>query len=766
MKKIEIGAFLFTLLAVTLVYVNHFDNAFHFDDSHAIENNVYIRNLQNIPLFFKDGSYFSSLPQNASYRPLISTSLALDYWMAGGYNLFYFHLNSFIAFVLQGFLMILFFKGLLSRMKGLELSSISIGLLSILASGIYLIHPANAETVNYIIARADIYSTLFVVMAFYLFQNVKWAQKYYIYLVPIILGALSKPTSVMFAPMLVWYVLLFEENIWKKLFAHAFPAMLLSLLLYFVFKHFTPDTYMTGGKSLYNYIITQPGVIAHYLGTFFLPVQLSADTDWLPLNDIWHIEFWIGIGVILALCVIMFFCAVKEELKPISFGLVWFFLALAPTSFVALSEVMNDHRLFYPYVGLVLSVCWSAYLLYRKYLSSKRLFNILSIGFISLVFFGFSYGTYERNEVWDNGFSLWKDVTVKSPKNGRGLMNYGVRMLSIAEYDTAEVYFKRAYDLNGKYYVLNTNMGVLYEAKKDFVKAESYHQLAIKYGYNFHTPWYYYGRFLKDRKRYDEAVQKLLQCINLSRSDLVARKLLLEVLLIKEDWNRMESLAVSSLKLDPNDTALQAFHRAALKKQGILDMEAERIAINPSREQYLSLSLKAYNLTNYKACIKYSLKAIEFDSKYASAYNNIAASYLMLNEYELAIKYADMAIKYDSKLQIAKNNKAEALRKLKEIIDMESVVTKSPTGKNYFDLGLYYYNKKMFRKSIQASLKSIELGYKPISKPYNNICAAYNELGLFKEAIMACEKALKSDPENNLARNNLNWSKKNLMDIK
>ena len=36
MKKIEIGAFLFTLFAVTLVYVNHFDNAFHFDDSHAL----------------------------------------------------------------------------------------------------------------------------------------------------------------------------------------------------------------------------------------------------------------------------------------------------------------------------------------------------------------------------------------------------------------------------------------------------------------------------------------------------------------------------------------------------------------------------------------------------------------------------------------------------------------------------------------------------------------------------------------------------------
>lgn len=41
------------LLAFAGAYANHFHNSFHFDDSHTILNNVYIRNFSNIPLFFR-----------------------------------------------------------------------------------------------------------------------------------------------------------------------------------------------------------------------------------------------------------------------------------------------------------------------------------------------------------------------------------------------------------------------------------------------------------------------------------------------------------------------------------------------------------------------------------------------------------------------------------------------------------------------------------------------------------------------------------------
>src|SRR5438067_1026951 len=76
--------FLILALAVAITYSNHFNNGFHLDDSHAVVNNVYIQGLKNIPLFFKDANTFSSLPSNQSYRPIVTTTLAIDYWLGKG----------------------------------------------------------------------------------------------------------------------------------------------------------------------------------------------------------------------------------------------------------------------------------------------------------------------------------------------------------------------------------------------------------------------------------------------------------------------------------------------------------------------------------------------------------------------------------------------------------------------------------------------------------------------------------------------------------
>ena len=67
------------VLVVLTAYANHFQNDFHFDDSHTIVRNLNIRDLRNIPHFFTDGSMFSVNPLNATYRPMTSVSLAIDY---------------------------------------------------------------------------------------------------------------------------------------------------------------------------------------------------------------------------------------------------------------------------------------------------------------------------------------------------------------------------------------------------------------------------------------------------------------------------------------------------------------------------------------------------------------------------------------------------------------------------------------------------------------------------------------------------------------
>src|ERR1700747_995574 len=89
------------LLAVALIaaYANHFYNSFHFDDAHTIVNNAAIRELRNIPFFFRDATTFSSLPSNQSYRPLVSTLLAIDFSLGHGLRPFWFHLSIFTFFV-------------------------------------------------------------------------------------------------------------------------------------------------------------------------------------------------------------------------------------------------------------------------------------------------------------------------------------------------------------------------------------------------------------------------------------------------------------------------------------------------------------------------------------------------------------------------------------------------------------------------------------------------------------------------------------------
>src|SRR5450631_3698613 len=87
------------LAVIVTAYANHFHNGFHFDDAHTIENNLAIRELRNVPSFFHDATTFSSLPSNQSYRPLVSTLLAIDYHLAGGLQPFWFHLSIFALFI-------------------------------------------------------------------------------------------------------------------------------------------------------------------------------------------------------------------------------------------------------------------------------------------------------------------------------------------------------------------------------------------------------------------------------------------------------------------------------------------------------------------------------------------------------------------------------------------------------------------------------------------------------------------------------------------
>lgn len=107
------AACLAAVLLVVAAYANSLTNSFHFDDSHVIENNLFIRSLRNVPLFFRDAHTFSSLPQNSTYRPLVSFTLAIDYRLGRGLDPYPFQLTQIALMLALCAMLVVFYRTIL-----------------------------------------------------------------------------------------------------------------------------------------------------------------------------------------------------------------------------------------------------------------------------------------------------------------------------------------------------------------------------------------------------------------------------------------------------------------------------------------------------------------------------------------------------------------------------------------------------------------------------------------------------------------------------
>jgi tetratricopeptide (TPR) repeat protein len=657
---------------VWLTYSNHFLNSFHFDDFHTIENNPAIRNLHQVPRFFTDGTTFSTLPSNQSYRPLVTTTLAIDYALDKGRTTFWFHCNTFLLFLVQGGCMFILVRALYRQAA----PGTSVSLIALFTVAWYLLHPVNAETINYLIARSDTLSTLAVVLGLALYITSARSRTYYLYLFPVALGCLAKPTAVMFAPILACYVFLFESegefmcatNL-RNTLSKTIPSILFCAAAYFFIRYMEPATWRSGAENTrWGYLITQPFVIFRYFYTFFLPVDLSADTDWKQFDSLTDIRCIIGFIFLLLLLFSTVWLSRKKTLRPAAFGLAWFLLALFPTSIVPLAEVMNDHRMFFPYAGLVISISWGMFLLVKQipFLAAfgkrKDLLGMAAFFFLSL----YAFGTHERNVVWRTEESLWKDVTLKSPDNGRGWMNYGLTFMTKGDYAGAENCYRKALGICPQYAILHVNMGILKEAMGQPAEAEQYFKNALVYGGAPASPNpecdYYYARFLKNQHRLPEALYYLNELLRISPGHLTGHYLILEVLQQMGQYEQVKQLASEALRLSPDDAIARSYLANPVGARNTLDALVIKASNNPSAENYLELSLAYYTAGNYPLCIRAAKEALKLKKDYAEAWNNIGAAYGQLHQWDEEIIACKEALHINPAFELAKNNLNWALQ--------------------------------------------------------------------------------------------------------
>jgi len=584
------------VVALLLVaYSNHFRNGFHFDDSHSIQDNVYVRDLKHIPRYFRDATTFSVLPLNQSYRPVLQTTFAIDYWLGGGYNPLAFQIDTFMWFIL-----------LLAATAALYFSITRDAWVTLVAVSIYALHPVCAETVNYIVQRGDLLSTLGVVLALVIYVRWPAQRRFGLYLIPFVLAALVKPPALVFPALLAAYLALFDRK--TSIARSVAPSVAVTIALAWWLSQMTPPTATTGAADAARYLWTQPYVAARYFLMFFVPAGLSADNDWGLVSGPSDSRALIGLAFVAALAWAMWRLRLVEATKPIAYGLIWFVLTLLPTSLTPLAEVANDHRMFFPFVGLSLAATVAAALVLARLAASRSRFAIGAVA-IAVILLAESAAVYARNEVWRTDEALWRDVVEKSPGNGRGWMNYGLTLMSRADYQGASDAFNRALPLTPNYHLLEINMGLASGGLKQPAEAERHFLRAISLEPLDWRSHRYYAGWLSGAGRPADALAHARIARELNPADL-----------------------------------------------NVVPIEQGVARVDGTPEYHLARSLAEYRMGRFAESIASARRALALRPGYAEAWNNVAAGHIALRQWDQGIAACEEALRLNPSLQIARNN--------------------------------------------------------------------------------------------------------------
>ncbi len=748
-RRVPLVATVILLLAVCMAYANSFQNGFHLDDSHTVIDNPAIRSLHNVPRFFKDTTSFSVLPANQTYRPLVSASLALDYALGHGYSPFWFHLSTFLLFLLLVWLLTKLYELILDKTTPSTINP----WIAVTAAAWYGLHPAIAETVNYVIQRGDLFCTLGCVAALYLFAKYPDQRRFGFYLLPFVAAMFSKPPAAVFPVLLLLYVLFFESSNSSKPATETktlrtaliaiVPSAAITVLLLWLQSAMTPKTYLPAIVSAADYRLTQPFVWSRYAGALLLPLHLNVDTDLSPFTS-FNLEAAFGLLFLTALIVAIVYCCRRRALYPIAYGLLWFVITQLPTSLYTLSEVENDHRMFFSFVGLILAVVWALWQLLLRFTTTAQR-SVLKPALLVIAFLvlcSYAYGVHARNRVWLDEETLWKDDVAKSPHNGRGLMNYGLTQMSRGNYPIALDYFERALRFTPNYPTLEINLGVVNGAMADGgaatrgPEAERHFRRAIALAPNADETHAFYGRWLLQHNRIPEAVEQFKTAIALNPARLMQRELLISADTQLGDTTAARQLADATLATAPDDAAA----RAALLPPA-----------TQTAEYWINLSLSQYQQAQYPQAIESAQHALTLNPKSALAWNNIGAAQAAMRQWQPAIASERKALELDPKLQIAQKN-------LQLYIKEGESQGKGPrTATDLLNDSLDLNRRGKLAESIAAARAALRLDPN-MAEAWNNIAAGYEGMHRWDEAIAASEKAIALKPDFQLAKNNLAWS--------
>lgn len=287
---------------------------------------------------------------------------------------------------------------------------------------LFLLHPLQTESVTYVASRSENQSVFFFFAAFAVFlYRRSIAVSWRIAIAVLILFAaacLTKEHAAVLPALLI-----FTDYFWNPGFSFAglrrnwrlyAPILVLGLIgaaaIWRVLATSTSAGFGMKDLRWYEYFFTQCRAIWVYLRMIVLPYGQNIDHDFPISRSVFDHGALFGL---IALIAVTSAAWIWRRRFPLAvYGWFVFLLLLAPTSsIVPIQDVLVERRVYLPFIGITLICC--------EFLLRAPLRRPAMAGALAAVLSVLGIVTYQRNEVWADAISLWKDTAEKSPNKSR-----------------------------------------------------------------------------------------------------------------------------------------------------------------------------------------------------------------------------------------------------------------------------------------------------------------------------------------------------------
>lgn len=482
LKKSRLLPIMIIIAISCAVYGNALRNGFVYDDVPQVVENPWIRDIHSIQEIFSTNVWgFQGISTNY-YRPLLHISFMLSYYFFGlapwGFHLVNILLHAGIT------VLVFFISSRLFRTADPSASSFS-RFLPFIAAVLFAVHPIHTEVVDWVGGVTDLSFSLFILLALYLYilsadRGVHQKGFYLLSVASFFLATLCKEPALTFPIILAAYDYAFSREALRPLdYLKRYSPYLGVAAVYIILRvnalgGFAPIR-RHSELSAYEYLINALPLFRQYLGKLLLPTHLNAYHSFSPISSILEPSGLLSLAasMLFAIAVLL---ALKKS-RPVFFALALVLVPLLPALYIpgAGENTFAERYLYLPSFGFVLFI---TFLADQVVMHMSRWSVHLAAAFVLVVVL-YSLGTVQRNGVWKDDESLWRDVVEKSPASAVSHYNLACTLNSRGQIDEAIREFRTAIRLKPAVTAYK-RLGVAYQSKGLVNEAIEQFQLAVR----------------------------------------------------------------------------------------------------------------------------------------------------------------------------------------------------------------------------------------------------------------------------------------------